>query len=87
MVRDDQVLQDRVGHRCCSPGSRTPTHANSHAYSNANGDSYGHTCADSNANGDRYCYRHRDYNANSYSYGHSQANADCQTKRNTEDTA
>ena len=60
MVCDDRLLQDRVAHHCCSPGSCTPTDADSqserYAHSNANGDSNGYAYADSYANCDSHSY-------------------------------
>jgi hypothetical protein len=79
LVCDDRLLQDRVAHHCCSPGSRTPTDADSNAFadSNANGHSNGYAYADSNANGDGYCYRNLNTctNANCDSYTHPNTDA------------
>ena len=87
MVCDDRLLQGRDLYRCCSRGSRTPTHADSYAesylYSNRNANGYSHShkhadsyaYCDSNSYCDRDCYRHRNCDC----YRHR--NCDCYRHR------
>ena len=75
MVCDDRLLQDRVAHHCCSPGSRTTTHADSHAYGYRNRYAYCYR------NSYAYCYSSSYAYADSYAYDDS--NSYCYRDRDT----
>jgi len=95
LVCDDRLLQDGVAHQCCSRGSRTPTHADSHAYSYSNSYSYGYCYGNSYAYADSYaycysnsyCYRDRDSDSdiypNSKAYSDSQAQSHIEAAPNS----
>jgi len=74
LVCDDWLLQDRGAHRCCSPGSRGPTDADSHAYCYSNSDAYCYRYCD--AYRYRGCYCYRDCDCDCHCHGHCNVNAD-----------
>jgi len=78
LVCDDRLLQDRVAHRCCSRGSRTPTHADS--YAATFGYSYGDCYCYCNCYRD--CYSHCNCNCDGYSYIYPDTDSDSERYSN-----